>query len=275
MLFHRELGLPIVNSSFTYYRDVFLFALAVRWDIDVASFDLVPKQAQAAFSFIELMQRSEHQREFAHRVTSPSGDRLAGSGFAGGVQTNQANPVLPHKYAPTKAHVHAVRKQAGASKWAIRLGKLIEGQMAWTSPWTRRVWGCWMRHKTSGTILKAKEGAQAVLKDKHLQAKEKHKENTHMAKKRAQKGKRASGGRRSCSSTDTSSSSSFSSSGSSMTAAHAVPRPQPLCLPGSTKRRLSQLRKSTSLPLDKGRTPFQAAQHGRSYQLLEATQDAM
>ena len=60
MLFHRELGVPIVNSSFTYYRDVFLLALAVRWDLEVARFDLVPDQARAAFSLIKFMQRSDH-----------------------------------------------------------------------------------------------------------------------------------------------------------------------------------------------------------------------
>ena len=36
VLFNRQLGVPMVSSSFTFYRDVFLFALAVRWGIDVA-----------------------------------------------------------------------------------------------------------------------------------------------------------------------------------------------------------------------------------------------
>ena len=33
--------------------------------------------------------------------------------------------MMPHKYAPMKADVRAMRKQAGSSKWAIRLGKLV------------------------------------------------------------------------------------------------------------------------------------------------------
>ena len=138
MLFHRELGVPIVNSSFTYYRDVFLLALAVRWDLEVARFDLVPDQARAAFSLIKFMQRSDHRREFANRVASPPGERPTG-GSAGGAHEagtadapgadDPADHVLPHKYALTKAHVRAVRKQAGASKWAIRLRKLIQGYL--------------------------------------------------------------------------------------------------------------------------------------------------
>ena len=52
VLFNRSPGVPIVSSSFTYYRDVFLFALAVRWNVNVARFDLVPEQSQVAFAFV-------------------------------------------------------------------------------------------------------------------------------------------------------------------------------------------------------------------------------
>ena len=83
VLFESELGVPIVNSSFTYYRDVLPFALAVHWDIDVPRLDLVPHQAQAAFSFIELMQRSDHRREFANRVAFPPGERPTGGSTGG------------------------------------------------------------------------------------------------------------------------------------------------------------------------------------------------
>ena len=39
VLFNRELGVPIVSPTFLYYREVFLFALAV----DVVRFDLMPE----------------------------------------------------------------------------------------------------------------------------------------------------------------------------------------------------------------------------------------
>ena len=54
----QQLGVPMVSSSFTFYRDAFLFALAVRWDIDVERFDLVIEQFTAAFGFVNVMQRA-------------------------------------------------------------------------------------------------------------------------------------------------------------------------------------------------------------------------
>ena len=129
VFFNRELGVPIVNSSFTYCRDVFPLTLAVRWDIDVAHFDLVLEQSQAAFAFAELMRRSENWRSFISRVASPSG-AAAPSHAAGAAHTpaseESMEPVLPHKYAMTNANVRALRKQARSSKWAIGLGSLVE-----------------------------------------------------------------------------------------------------------------------------------------------------
>ena len=40
VLFRRLLGVPIVRLQFLTYRDAFLFALAVHWDVDVARYDL-------------------------------------------------------------------------------------------------------------------------------------------------------------------------------------------------------------------------------------------
>ena len=73
----------MVSSSFTFYRDAFLFALAVRSDIDVAPFNLP---------------RADGGAEDAHA----------------GVQEHD----LPDKYAMTKVNVRAVWKQVGASPWA-------------------------------------------------------------------------------------------------------------------------------------------------------------
>ena len=55
MLFRRLLGVPMVSAEFVTYRDAFLFALSVHWDVDVAKYDLTPEQSQAAFAFVDLL----------------------------------------------------------------------------------------------------------------------------------------------------------------------------------------------------------------------------
>ena len=55
--------MPIINSSFTYYHDVFLFALAVRWVVNIARMDLMSERTQAAFAFVELMWQNDHHRD--------------------------------------------------------------------------------------------------------------------------------------------------------------------------------------------------------------------
>ena len=57
----------------------------------------------------------------------------ASVGVATHVQTGSEEEEAPHRYALTKANVPAVRKQAGLSKWAIKLGKLLEGYLDYTS----------------------------------------------------------------------------------------------------------------------------------------------
>ena len=43
----------MVNSSFTYCRDAFLFGLMLGWGLDVQSFDLTPEQFTAAFTLAQ------------------------------------------------------------------------------------------------------------------------------------------------------------------------------------------------------------------------------
>ena len=45
VLFRRLLGVPMVSSEFVTYRDAFLFALSVHWDVDIAKYDLTPEQS--------------------------------------------------------------------------------------------------------------------------------------------------------------------------------------------------------------------------------------
>ena len=74
----------MVSSSFTFYRDAFLFALAVRWDIDVARFDLGIEQSTAAFGFVNLMQRAARPHAEAGNSGSPQRSSAGPPGFADG-----------------------------------------------------------------------------------------------------------------------------------------------------------------------------------------------
>ena len=55
VLFRRLLGMPMGSSEFVTYRDAFLFALSVHWDVDVAKYDLTPEQSQAVFILVDLL----------------------------------------------------------------------------------------------------------------------------------------------------------------------------------------------------------------------------
>ena len=68
VLFKHLLNVNMVSSSFEYYRDCFLFALSVAWDVDVQRFDLAPEQSQAAFSYVDIMKR-------ANRISPQRGER--------------------------------------------------------------------------------------------------------------------------------------------------------------------------------------------------------
>ena len=55
VLFRRLLGVSMLSSAVVTYRDAFLFALSVHWDVDVARYDLSPEQSQAAFALVDLL----------------------------------------------------------------------------------------------------------------------------------------------------------------------------------------------------------------------------
>ena len=49
-IFFDMLGVPMVNSSFTYHRDALLFGMMLHWGLVVQLFDLTPEQPAAAFA---------------------------------------------------------------------------------------------------------------------------------------------------------------------------------------------------------------------------------
>ena len=82
VLFKQLLNMHMVCSAFQHYRDCFLFALSVSWDVDVQRFDLMPDQSQAAFAYVEIMRQAQQcggQQGAAGRDVKPTG----AEGFCG------------------------------------------------------------------------------------------------------------------------------------------------------------------------------------------------
>ena len=199
VLFNRQLGVPMVSSSFTFYCDANLFALAVRWDIDVARFDLVIEHSTAVFGFVNLMQHAARPHAEVGNLGSPvrsstghwgTAEGPRGDGVAEAAHAGVPEQDMPDKYAMTKASVRAVQKQAGGSRWAIRLGRLIEHILEEPPPdvdvQMGDVYGnvgppiaghglLEMAAELWEIVLKTEDGAQALLKDKYRAAKERAK----------------------------------------------------------------------------------------------------
>ena len=115
----------------------------------------------------------------------------------------------PDKYAMTKQNIRAVQKQAGASRWAIRLGRLLESIIVDTDEREVNSAGmdvdggrsqAAMEPANGGSklevamevwavVLRTEEGAQKLLKDKHREAKARRKRRAKRAEKRERKAK--------------------------------------------------------------------------------------
>ena len=115
----------------------------------------------------------------------------------------------PDKYAMTKQNIRAVQKQAGASRRAIRLGRLLESIIVDTDEREVNSAGmdvdggrsqAAMEPANGGSklevamevwavVLRTEEGAQKLLKDKHREAKARRKRRAKRAEKRERKAK--------------------------------------------------------------------------------------
>ena len=251
VLFRRLLGVPMVSSEFVTYRDAFLFALSVHWDVDVAKYDLTPEQSQAAFAFVDLLAAdltygraglTSGEEATAGRASAPAPGNPADAGDPSeGERPGHADGELeePDKYAMTKQNIRAVRKQAGASRWAIRLGRLLENIIMDTDDRESNGAGMdvdgWRSQAATepangggklevamevwSVLLRTEEGAQKLLKDKHREAKARRKRKAKRAEKRERKakdkGRGGAKGKRSYSSSESSSASSDFSDSSS------------------------------------------------------------
>ena len=268
VLFRRLLGVSMVSSAFVTYRDAFLFALSVHWDVDVARYDLSPEQSQAAFALVDLLAadltygRGRTGASQGSDAASTPGaavpdqpsqtddDRAEGAGH-GSARHGSAGDAMEvlEKYAMTKKNIRSVRKQAGASCWAIRLGRIPEGILihlreADADGAPMELDGgrsqCATEPASQGArleialdiwsvILRTEVGAQALLKDKYREAKARQKRKAKRADKRERKGKgRGRTGRkgtRSYSSSESSSGSSDVSDSSSDAASRPARKP--------------------------------------------------
>ena len=121
ILFRRLLEVSMVSLPFLTYRDAFLFALSMHWDVDVARYSLSPEQSQAAFTLGDLLARDQSLGGGAHgaREPHPHGghDDCDGAGRTGAAvegvgppEGTDADCKDPDKYAMTKGNIRAVRK---------------------------------------------------------------------------------------------------------------------------------------------------------------------
>ena len=231
VLFQHLLDVSMVSSSFTYYRDCFLFALSVTWDVDVQRFDLTLEQSQTAFSYMDVMR-------YAMKV-SPQRDRPAKSSVHSGAGTcasgDQDQQQWSRRYQPTEVDMHrsdaanedfnyvvtkenlkALRKRARASRWTQKLCRVVETYLSHISGSSGlrvreepcdMAMGSGLMDADGGlgihwdlamafwhTILKCDDDAKTLLKKRAKEACRKEKKARKKSKKKASK-KDGSGGK--------------------------------------------------------------------------------
>ena len=180
------------------------------------------------------MQQSDRRRDNrggpapsrAH-VEGTAGPSTAGADMGAAATHDAVEPNILPKYSLTKANVRAVRKQAGASRWAICLGKLLEhmieepaadadvamGDVYGTvGPEVARFEPMELAAELWEIVPRTEDGVQELLRDRYRAAKEKRKKKELKAHKREKKASKSGKGRRSYSSSEMSSSSCGSSS---------------------------------------------------------------
>ena len=133
VLFKQLLNVNMVSNSFQYYRDCFLFALSMAWDVDVQRFDLAPEQSQAAFSYMDIMkhansispprgprgrwagqvQMAESAGDAGGSMGQPTQQVRQDGGAGGGTATSASDGEM--KYALTKHNLKLLRKRASVT----------------------------------------------------------------------------------------------------------------------------------------------------------------
>ena len=144
VLFKQMLNVLMVSSTFQYYKDCFLFALSVSWDVDVQRFDLTPDQSQAAFAYVDIMRQA--QRVSPLRDGPWRGKRWASAGNNAGDGAQRETQAGKHegptegarygeqtyaddKYALSPGHLKDLRKRAGACRLTQKLCRVLESYL--------------------------------------------------------------------------------------------------------------------------------------------------
>ena len=118
VLFKQMLNVHMVSSTFQYYRDCFLFALSVSWDVDVQRFDLTPDQSQAALAYVDIMRQA--QRFSPLRDGSWRGKRTGSTGNNAGDGAQQQAAAIKHE-GPSHGARHGEEPYAD-DKYALSQG---------------------------------------------------------------------------------------------------------------------------------------------------------
>jgi hypothetical protein len=118
VLFKQRLNVHMVSSTFQYYRDCFLFALSVSWDVDVQRFNLTPHQSQAAFAYVDIMRQA--QRVSPLRDGSWRGKRTGSTGNNAGDGAQQEAAAIKHE-GPSDGARHGEEPYAD-DKYALSQG---------------------------------------------------------------------------------------------------------------------------------------------------------
>ena len=120
-IFFDQLGVTMVNSSFSYYRDALLFGMMLNWGLEVQSFDLTTEQSVAAFALA--------QRLAVRPPPSATQTPMATDGAHEYTEAGEQTPEKSQKVcydALTIKNAKTIRERSGATRWTQKLGKAME-----------------------------------------------------------------------------------------------------------------------------------------------------
>jgi hypothetical protein len=110
-IFFDVLRVTVVNSSFIYYRDAFLFDLMLNWGLEVQFFDLQPEQS--AFALCQRLAVATGTLPMS--LDAPQQATEAGN-----------SPAKPRYDELSLKAAKLIKKRTGATRWTQKLAKALE-----------------------------------------------------------------------------------------------------------------------------------------------------
>ena len=120
-MFFDQLGVTVVNSSFSYYQDALLFGMMLNWGLEVQSFDLTTEQSAVAVA----LARRPAVRPPPSATQTPMATDGAQEYTEAGEQTPKKSQKV-HYDALTIKNAKTIRKRTGATRWTQKLAKAPE-----------------------------------------------------------------------------------------------------------------------------------------------------